>query len=355
MKLISITVAAAALFSSYVAALPTTRPTLYVFGDSLSDIGLLNKLTLGYAARPPYWEGRFSSGPVWNEYLALLLKYNLYNKSLGGSTSDNAHSSLFPPPIQIPSTQDQINYFKFMHPMYQQGSTLGADVAFLEVGHNDFSAELDRLKSGELSIDSFITTLSDTVISQLEQMKQIGFKNILVTNLAEMQYTPMAEVYKFKSLARETIGKYNQMLASKANAWAESANLKSFLFVDIGGFVELTVHSKAIASALGLTDTTTSCIDGNTLNFARSNDKLAAFIKWVIDAKEAFMCSDPSTHYFFDLEHPAERIHRLFGYAGKELVTAALSGKTFEMNEANLLTLISKYNLGTPAPKPARI
>ncbi|KAJ1964445.1 hypothetical protein GGI12_001429 [Dipsacomyces acuminosporus] len=355
MKLISITVAAAALFSSYVAALPTTKPTLYIFGDSLSDIGVLKQLTLGIVPPPPYWEGRWSSGPVWNEYLAPLLDYDLYNKALGGSTSDNTHSSLIPLPIKIPSTQDQINYFKFTHPVYQQSSTLGADVALLEIGHNDFIAEMNRLKSGELSIDSFITTLSDTVINQLEQMKQIGFKNIVVSNLAEIQYTPMADLLKVKDLARETIGKYNQMLASKANAWAKSANLKSFLLVDIGGFVELTVHSKAIASALGLTDTTTSCVGGNTLNLIQSKDKLAAFIKWVMDVKEAFMCSDPSTHYFFDLEHPAERIHRLFGYAGKELVAAALSGKTFEMNEANLLTLISKYNLGTPAPKPARI
>lgn len=42
---------------------------LISFGDSLSDNG--NKYAVYHIpVSPPYWHGRFSNGPVWNEYLA---------------------------------------------------------------------------------------------------------------------------------------------------------------------------------------------------------------------------------------------------------------------------------------------
>src|SRR5438552_1130863 len=40
---------------------------IYVFGDSLSDAGNVYTLTFHTYPAPPYWSGRFSSGPVWVE------------------------------------------------------------------------------------------------------------------------------------------------------------------------------------------------------------------------------------------------------------------------------------------------
>lgn len=48
-----------------------TRPgRIIVFGDSFSDVGNLNLATGGIFAGPPYFEGRFTNGPVWVEELA---------------------------------------------------------------------------------------------------------------------------------------------------------------------------------------------------------------------------------------------------------------------------------------------
>ncbi|MDY6992457.1 MAG: SGNH/GDSL hydrolase family protein, partial [Pseudomonadota bacterium] len=41
---------------------------IYVFGDSLSDKGNLFELT-GLPPDPPYFNGRFSNGLLWSEYL----------------------------------------------------------------------------------------------------------------------------------------------------------------------------------------------------------------------------------------------------------------------------------------------
>ncbi|KAJ1665293.1 hypothetical protein IW140_000647 [Coemansia sp. RSA 1813] len=353
------TIATTALHASVASA--ATTPTLHIFGDSLSDVGTLRQLTLGLIPPPPYWNGRFSSGPVWNEYLAKLLGFNLYNKAIGGSTSDNKNSAIldFSPiklPINIPSTQDQISYFKLTRPTYSASVTRSLDIAVLEAGANDFFAEMFKLATNTLTVESFVETLSDTVVSQLEQLRQIGFKNIVVANLAAIQYTPLADILDIQALANTTVNLYNSRLAEKANSWAKSASgVQIFTIADIGGFVEVTANSPAISTALGLTNTKTSCVGGNTLNLVQSDNKLIALLQLILDAKEDLMCSNPSTNYFFDFVHPAERIQRLFGYFGKEMVAAILSGKTFELNEANILSIITKYNLGTPAPKPVAV
>lgn len=43
---------------------------LYVFGDSLSDTGnIYNATSQTYPPSPPYYDGRFSNGPIWVDYL----------------------------------------------------------------------------------------------------------------------------------------------------------------------------------------------------------------------------------------------------------------------------------------------
>ncbi|KAJ2720640.1 RasGAP protein [Coemansia sp. Benny D115] len=359
----SFTVAAIAVVSTAQAAVlrGLTTPTLHIFGDSLSDVGTLKSLTLGIIPPKPYWEGRFSSGPVWNEYLAKLLGYNLYNKAIGGSTSNNKNSALldFSPidlPINIPSTQDQISYFKLNNPLYALSPTRALDIAVLEVGANDFFAEMLNLATNTLTVESFVETLSNTVVDQLEQLRKIGFKNIVVANMAAIQYTPFADILNIQALANTTVTLYNKQLQAKANAWASKASgLGYYTIADIGGFVEATIKSPAVTNALGLSDTKTSCVGGNLLNLVQADNKLLALLKLIVNAKENLMCSDPSKSYFFDFVHPAERIQRLFGYYGKELVTALISGTTVDLSEAKLLSIIQKYNLGSAVSKPVKV
>ncbi|KAJ2250733.1 hypothetical protein IW137_001034 [Coemansia sp. RSA 1287] len=328
-----------------------TKPKLYIFGDSLSDVGTLKQLTLGLAPGAPYWNGRFSSGPVWNEYLSLLLNYDLYNKALGGSTSDNRHSTLIDVlGIHIPSTQDQINYFQFTRPLYKLDFTRNQDIAVLEVGANDYFSEVDNLASGSLNITSFTDTLSTTVVNQLEQLRKIGFKNIIVVNMAAIQYTPMATEANQQELASSTVTAYNAQLAVKANAWVKTAaDVSMFTIDDIGKFVEVTANSKNIISALGLTNVTGACLD--TLD--TSSPK--AMITSCMNVSSESVCTDPSKFYFFDDVHPSERVQRVYGYYSFMEISALKEGKVFELNEANLLSLINAYKLGTPAPKPAAI
>ncbi len=79
---------------------------LYVFGDSLSDSGNLFALTFGTVPpSPPYFDGRFSNGPVWVETLAPLLGLEVdfdtdvtvdplaNNQAVGGAFTDTRNEN----------------------------------------------------------------------------------------------------------------------------------------------------------------------------------------------------------------------------------------------------------------------
>ncbi|ORX70564.1 hypothetical protein DL89DRAFT_266765 [Linderina pennispora] len=267
----------------------TVKPTLYIFGDSLSD------------------------------------GYNLYNKAVGGATSDNSITPSLPfgLPVQIPSSQDQINWFKSANPNYSQSNMRYADIAVLEIGANDFLVNLFSLAAGTKTPESFAERLSNEVISQMDQLKAIGFRNIVVPNLAAIQLTPLAHMLKVQGIANTTVTYYNNMLAQKVAAWKATAGI---------GFVTVADVAKFLAVALGLEDVSTSCVGGNPSGL-----------------------SIPGLTTSFDPIHPAERIQRLFGYLGFEMVKTTLQGGTYDINEANILNIIKTYSLNSPAPKPASI
>ena len=59
---------------------------VYVFGDSLSDNGNIYVASGGaLPPSPPYYQGRFSNGPVWVETLAAMLGARLNDFAVGGA------------------------------------------------------------------------------------------------------------------------------------------------------------------------------------------------------------------------------------------------------------------------------
>lgn len=90
------------LFASIVLGASTTQAgpfgEIVVFGDSLSDNG--NLLLVEYQPLPDpelYWEGHFSNGAVWVDYLANATHFNtnLIDRAIGGAQSDG----LIPPGV----------------------------------------------------------------------------------------------------------------------------------------------------------------------------------------------------------------------------------------------------------------
>ena len=90
---------------------------LIVFGDSLSDMGNGNNSAIVSVvfSSPPYWQGRFSNGPVWIEHISD--KYGLTttfgdatapgdNRAFGGSQTGQGYAYL-----TLPNVGTQINNY----------------------------------------------------------------------------------------------------------------------------------------------------------------------------------------------------------------------------------------------------
>ncbi|QDT70155.1 Phosphatidylcholine-sterol acyltransferase precursor [Planctomycetes bacterium MalM25] len=155
---------------------------LFVFGDSLSDLGNTNAWTLGVAPGTNYYQGRFSNGPVYAERLSEGLGLGTLtrdgvggdNFAYGGAETDGpgGFEGLF-----LNSLVEQIDaYFDRL-----DGAAPDREALFVVwIGANDF------LRGGQT--DASIPAAE--VQTQLERLTSAGVTNLLGVNLPLLGLTP---------------------------------------------------------------------------------------------------------------------------------------------------------------------
>ncbi|KAK1985962.1 GDSL-like Lipase/Acylhydrolase [Colletotrichum cereale] len=96
-------------------ATPPAFSSIIVFGDSFSDNGNGSARVSNSTWPPdPYYEGRFSDGIVWPEYVASNLSIPLYDYAVGGATTSNSLVRGYTgagATIAVPSVGDQVASF----------------------------------------------------------------------------------------------------------------------------------------------------------------------------------------------------------------------------------------------------
>jgi phospholipase/lecithinase/hemolysin len=143
-----------------------TFTNVVAFGDSLSDNGNLYTWTYGAFPNSNYFEGRFSNGPVWVEYLAMNLGAVLDDFAYGGaSTSDGI--------FFIPSLQEQIA-------IWQVQDDASQDLFSVWAGANDY------LLGGSTDAQKAVSN----VLDGLETLADSGATRILLLNLPDIGLTP---------------------------------------------------------------------------------------------------------------------------------------------------------------------
>ncbi|GAN80310.1 autotransporter domain-containing protein [Acidocella aminolytica] len=179
-----------------VLAAPAARAgSLYVFGDSLSDNGNLYKLTGQPPA--PYYEGRFSNGPIWVEYLPTLTGLNF------SASNDTAYGGAFTGDLTIgrmdlgtnlesqslPGINTEIADFAAAG-----GSFSNTDVVTLWGGANNYFAYAAAVQATPSAATSLITQGVSTTLTQLTEdtnaLIQLGARMLIVPNLPDLGLTP---------------------------------------------------------------------------------------------------------------------------------------------------------------------
>ena len=161
---------------------------LWVFGDSLSDAGNRNTITLGLkdqgmrpleaAPSPPYYEGRFSNGPVWTDHLAAGLGLSPLEPSVTGGKNfayGSAQTGLELSTIApVPNVGTQILEFQ------KTGNTINpTDLLAVWVGHNDL---LNNVVFPETPIPA--STIATNLSGHIRSLHDLGGRNFIVPNFS---------------------------------------------------------------------------------------------------------------------------------------------------------------------------
>jgi len=244
---------------------------LYIFGDSLSDTGNIYRATGGvYPSSPPYFQGRYSNGLVWVEYLASGLKLTSEqrtNFAFGGATTGSSGMN------GIPGLLAQVDNFTKAHPDINPNA-----LYVLWAGANDY-----------LYGTSNSTMPIENLSKAIQLLSTRGAKKILVANIPDLGKLPSTRyTANSNSLSQSAIA-HNQSLAKSFEVLNDKLGHDTQI-------IELDVNSlyrEAITepAKFGFTNVTNACLN----NVA--------------------VCDNPDKFLFWDGIHPTTAGHRILAEA----------------------------------------
>ena len=239
-----------ALLAIPAAALSSDFDTLVVFGDSLSDNGNLYAVSPDSVPAVYYYQGRFSNGRVWAEYLAGsgFLDCTLDDRAWGGAETDSTN-----PPGLLNQVEDFVTT-----------ETLPANALFaIWCGANDFLGGGTDVAGSVANIASAMNDLAD-----------FGAQEMMVVNLPDLGATPRLVGTVDEAGATALSENFNATLATAITAF-RLAHLNVRVYeIDSYAFLNAIIADPA---AYGFTNATDVCPAYATEN---DFDNSAGYVFW---------------------------------------------------------------------------
>lgn len=259
---------------------------IIAFGDSLSDNNNMYNLSQWKIPNKSTWfQGRFSNGLNWVEYVAQDLAIPLYDLAVGGAGVSTAD-------YVIPSLGTQIStWLSYVSSAqnYEPQKTL----ATIFIGGNDFIS-YNKSVSDEISaVQSAITTLAQNNVG-----------HILIMNLPDLTHAPLYTLSGNSNagVLDKTL-QYNQQLIQVAAQIQQNYPNTQIKIFDTKSFMD---NVFANPSAYGFTNTTDGCT-----NIANGNSALYFATSQAVQSG----CTDPRQYIFWDKIHPTTKTHRILSQA----------------------------------------
>jgi phospholipase/lecithinase/hemolysin len=229
---------------------------LYVFGDSLSDTGnIYNATSQTYPPSPPYYDGRFSNGPIWVDYLGdqLGLTPTLFttiastpptqgiNFAFGGASSGLGNAVI--PNPNLPGVLQQVEDFAGI--LQANHQTADPNALYTLWGGAD-----DLLFSNAGDPTAPISNISQA----LNILAGVGAKNILVFNLPNLGELPGDQTSGLNTTTlSQSTSEFNLGLAETVSTLSSQNPNLNIIPVDIYSLFNQ-------ASSLGFTNVTEPCL-----------------------------------------------------------------------------------------------
>ena len=246
---------------------------LYVFGDSLSDMGTGFRITGGmYPPNPIYYQGRYSNGRVWVEYLAERLKLpseRVSNFAYGGATTGS--SSL------VPGLLAQVQSFTQAHQRPNPDA-----LYVLWAGANDY---LQGASSATIPVENLTGAIAT--------LANVGAKKLLVANLPDLGQLPATRTSANSASLTALTQAHNQGLRRALKVLSQQHSDLKIATLDAN-----TLYLKAITkkAAFGFTNVTIACVSGSGV------------------------CGNPAQFLFWDSIHPTTAAHQILGETAFEAI-----------------------------------
>jgi phospholipase/lecithinase/hemolysin len=269
---------------------------MYVFGDSLSDQGNIFNLTGGSVnptqatpPSPPYFNGRYSNGPNWVDYLGqnLGLKPTLFtnlnttiptqgiNYAEGGAYS-GIGNAVDPNPNLLGVFQ-QVGLFT--KPFIDAYRKVDPNALYIVLGGaNDY---LFPQTNNTTQPKPF-----ENILQSVKLLAASGAKNIVVLNLPDLGKIPAATIDNRNpiSLSQSTI-EFNSALAAGLRTLRHNSQL-NIVSVDVNSLVKQIITNKQLFGVKNVTD---ACLNTTTQT----------------------ICTSPNKYLYWDDFHPTTVIDKL--------------------------------------------
>lgn len=304
---------------------------IVVFGDSLSDNGNILSLTTKAhkvfpnvpitPKNPPYYEGRFSNGPVWIDHLGTMLNVPVKDFAYGGAWAEPLHDSRLLVPFSIGMQVDFYlvgavgDYNKDKH------------LYIIWAGGNDYVM-------GREDPDYATTNTVNYIENQIDWLTYYGAKNVMVMNLPDLSVVP--EVTKQGPDAVQTVDKLVKMHNRKLIKMVKDMQAKhpdaKIIFGDVTSYFNDTYQHP---EKYNIKEVHKACYGGEySLRSILAKVKPAeinAALEQKIDImgspslRTAYLtskladdgvepCQNPDEYMFWDQIHPTRVVHQLMAF-----------------------------------------
>ncbi|MDE2402347.1 MAG: SGNH/GDSL hydrolase family protein [Burkholderiales bacterium] len=281
----------AVLLASPFSSAQAAYSQIIAFGDSLSDNGNLFSRTqpaLG-AGIPaaPYFNGRFSNGPVAVEVMAQTLGVSLVDYAYGGALTGVSNRIPLPGLLDNTGLQGQVN--AFTGGLASQGKTADASALyFLWGGGNDFFSSTNPVATAG--------TVIANLTSELGQLYGSGAREFFVPLLPDMSYS--AEVIAAGATAQ-----------AQAHQFSLGFNgaLSNALVATQGALAGSNIHIFDVGSVLAQVRSDLTAQGGNVTTGCWSGNYFGT--------NGGTLCSDSTKYFLWDNVHPTAGVHDAVGHA----------------------------------------
>jgi cholinesterase len=262
--------------TAFTTAYASSFSDIVVFGDSLSDNGNVfaasSSLGVPTPPSPPYFNGRFSNGPVAVETMAATFGVPLLDFAYGGATTglgDEGDGGSVTRRVLLPGLTSQ-----FAGAQSTIAPIASSSLFVVWGGPNDLLAPTP----GQTDPVQIANTAAGNIINIVKGIQTLGGTEILVPGAPALGLAPDYSANPLNAAAAN-------LFAATFNADLMSGLPHGATYVDTFTLLENIV---ANGSTFGFTNTTMPCLSG------------------------VMVCANPNQYLFWDGQHPTEAAQLLF-------------------------------------------